>query len=287
MTTHNSHQVDLTSSIPHRAATADRRASVPPSKPAAAYFGGKIRLAKVVIKRINEVPHDAYAEPFVGMGGIFLRRPHAPRAEFINDLSGDVANFFRILQRHYAPFTEMIRYQLTGRREFERLAATDPKTLTDLERAARFLYLQKVAFGGMIVSRSFAVRPERSAGFDTAKLVPLLADIHERLSGVVIECLPYQEFIQRYDTEETLFYLDPPYWGNEKQYERGLFRRSDFARLAELLADLKGRFILSINDTPAIRRLFESFHIAEVSTVYSATNKAERRTHELIISNAS
>ena len=157
MTTHNSHQVDLTSSIPHRAATADRRASVPPSKPAAAYFGGKIRLAKVVIKRINEVPHDAYAEPFVGMGGIFLRRPHAPRAEFINDLSGDVANFFRILQRHYAPFTEMIRYQLTGRREFERLAATDPKTLTDLERAARFLYLQKVAFGGMIVSRSFAV----------------------------------------------------------------------------------------------------------------------------------
>ena len=256
-----------------------------PVKPAAAYFGGKSRLAKTIVEYINQIPHRSYAEPFVGMGGIFLRRTGRPKAEFINDLSGDVANFFRVLQRHYVPFTEMIRWQLTGRREFERLAATNPNTLTDLERAARFLYLQKVAFAGMIVGRSFAVKPDKPAYFDTAKIVPLLADIHERLSGVVIECLPYQEFIVRYDRETTLFYLDPPYWGNEKSYEKGLFARADFERLATLLAKIRGRFLLSLNDTPEVKELFGQFRIETVPIVYTTSNRSVKRTHELIISN--
>ncbi len=258
---------------------------VSPVKPAAACFGGKNRLAKVIVERINRIPHKSYAEPFVGMGGVFLRRTKKPKAEFINDLSGDVATFFRILQRHYVPFTEMIRFQLTGRREFERLGATDPDTLTDLERAARFLYLQKVGFSGMIVGRSFSVRPGRPAYFDTAKLGPLLSDIHERLSGVVIECLPYEEFISRYDREAMLFYLDPPYFGNEAQYEKGLFKRGDFERLAEILVNLKGRFILSLNDTPEVRRLFSTFRIEEVPVTYTTRNDRVKRTHELLISN--
>ncbi len=73
------------------------------------------------------------------MGGVFLRREMRPRAEVINDLSRDVSTLFRILQRHYPQFIETLRFQLTTRPEFERLGATDPDTLTDLERAARFL----------------------------------------------------------------------------------------------------------------------------------------------------
>ncbi|MFZ5616462.1 MAG: DNA adenine methylase [Pseudomonadota bacterium] len=257
---------------------------VRPVKPAAAYFGGKCRLAKTIIEHIGAIPHDAYAEPFVGMGGVFLRRSARPRAEIINDLSGDVANFFRVLQRHYIPFTEMLRFQLSGRLEFMRLAATDPKTLTDLERAARFLYLQRLGFAGKIVDRAFAIKPDKAAYFDTGKLAPILADLHERLSGVVIECLPYQEFILRYDRPGTLFYLDPPYFGREKQYEAGLFERKDFAALADLLRALKGRFILSLNDTPEVRKLFKGFHIASVPVTYN-TNSATKRTHELLIAN--
>ncbi len=136
-----------------------------PVSPAAPYVGGKRILAPEVIKRINAVAHNTYAEPFVGMGGVFFRRTQCPRAEVINDLNGDVANFFRILQRHYVHFMEMLRFQLTSRREFERLIATDPDTLTDLERAARFLYLQKAAFGGKVVGRAFGVDPAASARF--------------------------------------------------------------------------------------------------------------------------
>lgn len=92
------------------------------------------------------------------MGGVFLRRPNRARVEVINDWSRDVATFFRVLQRHYVAFLEMMKFQLTTRSEFERLSKTDPDTLTDLERAARFLYLQRVAYGGKVDGRTSGSR---------------------------------------------------------------------------------------------------------------------------------
>ena len=118
---------------------------VEPVNPPAPYLGGKRFLASTIIARIGEVDHGLYAEPFVGMGGVFFRRDRRPDAEVINDRNGDVVNLFRILQRHYAAFMDHLKFQLTSRREFERLSRTDPATLTDLERAARFLYLQRTA----------------------------------------------------------------------------------------------------------------------------------------------
>ena len=187
--------------------------TVTPVRPAAPYVGGKRILAPKIVACINAAKHTTYAEPFVGMGGVFFRRDRAPKAEIINDLNGEVANFFRILQRHYVHFMEMLRFQLTSRREFERLTAARPETLTDMERAARFLYLQKAAFGGKVMNQAFGADTTGTARFNVTKLGPILEDIHERLTGVVIECLPYNEFIARYDRSTTLFYLDPPYWG--------------------------------------------------------------------------
>ena len=92
-----------------------------PVAPVAAYLGGKRNLAQLLIERIGAVPHQAYVEPFVGMGGVFLRRPFRAKAEVINDLSTDVATLFRILQRHYQALMDMLRWQLTSRAEFERL----------------------------------------------------------------------------------------------------------------------------------------------------------------------
>src|SRR5690349_21814608 len=119
---------------------------VEPVRPLAKYIGGKRRLAQQVIAAIEKHPHQLYGEAFVGMGGVFLRRRQAPKVEVINDLNSDVATFFRILQRHYQAFMDMLKWQITSRSEFERLRLQDPGTLTDLERAARFLYLQRLAF---------------------------------------------------------------------------------------------------------------------------------------------
>ncbi len=82
---------------------------------------------------------------------------------------------------------------------------------------------------------------------------------------------------------ESLFYLDPPYWGAEANYGRDAFKRSDFARLAKALRDLAGGFILSINDVPEIRRLFDWAEIREVATTYTIGMGDGAPAAELII----
>lgn len=237
--------------------------------PAAPYLGGKRLLSKTIINLINQTSHDGYAEPFVGMGGVFLRRSLQPKTEVINDINGEVANLFRILQRHYPQFMDTLRFQITSRREFERLSKTDPETLTDLERAARFLYLQRLAFGGKVRGQTFGVVPSGTARFNLIKLAPQLEEIHERLAGVVIESLDWLAFIRRYDRRGMLFYLDPPYWGNEADYGNGVFAREDFAAMASMLRSIEGRFILSLNARPDVYDTFKGFQIDEVDCIYS------------------
>ena len=257
---------------------------VEPVLPAAPYIGGKRNLAQRLVDRIERIPHSCYAEPFVGMGGVFFRRRRAPKAEIINDRSRDVATLFRIVQRHFVPFTEMIRWQLTSRAEFERLAKVDPATLTDLERAARFLHLQRTTFGGKVNGRTFGVSTQHQARFDLQRVLPMLEAMHDRLNGVTIECLPFAEFVARYDRPETLFYLDPPYWGSERDYGAELFDRAEFEALAEQLAGLKGRFILSINDVAPVRKLFGRFRLAPVETTYTIQGRGgSKRVRELIV----
>lgn len=261
--------------------------SVRPVSPAAPYIGGKRNLAARLCAMIDAIPHRTYVEPFVGMGGVFLRRSKRPAAEVINDLSTDVSTFFRILQRHHQAFMDMLKWQITSREEFERLLAQDADTLTDLERAARFLYLQRCAFGGKVAGRSFGVSKANPARFDVTKLAVTLADIHERLAPVTIERLTYGKVIDRYDSPETLFYLDPPYWGCEGDYGAGAFERADFERLADQLASIAGRFILSVNDTPGAREVFGRFAIGTADTTWTVGTAAGggKRVTELIVSN--
>jgi DNA adenine methylase len=260
---------------------------VAPIRPAAAYIGGKRRLGEQLARRIESVPHETYAEPFVGMGGVFFRRRWAARREVVNDISRDVATLFRILQRHYPQFMETLKFQIASRREFERLAATNPDTLTDLERAGRFLYLQRLAFGGKVAGRSFGVDTNGPSRFDVTKLGPLLEEIHERLGGVVIECLPWEDFIERCDSRGTLFYLDPPYWGSETDYGAGVFTRADFIRLAVRLSAIAGRFILSVNDVPDMRDVFGRFAIESVATRYTVAGGKWSEVAEIVVTGPS
>ena len=254
-------------------------------RPIAAYLGGKKNLARRLTQVIDAVPHRLYAEPFVGMGGVFLRRRLRPRAEVINDFSRDVSNLYRVLQRHHQALLDMLRWQVTSRAEFERLIAVDPDTQTDLERAVRFLYLQRCAFGGKVTGRSFGVSAgdARPGRFDVAQLAGELQDLHERLAGVIVERLPWEAFLARYDTASTLFYLDPPYHGCEDDYGVGLFAAEAFPRMAEALAGLRGRFVLSLNDTPDVRRWFAAFDQEPVGTHYGVAGRGMQAARELII----
>ena len=251
---------------------------VNPARPAAGYIGGKRNLSRRICALVESLPHTGYAEPFVGMGGVFLRRQRAPRVEAINDWSMDVANFFRICQRHYVAFMDMLRFQLTTRAGFERLIKVDPSTLTDLERAARFLYLQRTAFGGKVNGRNFGVDRNGPARFDVTKLGPTLEAIHERLASVTIERLPWDAFMSRWDRPGMLFYCDPPYFGCENDYGsddvgQPLFDRSQFERMADLISGLQGAAIVSLNDRPEVRSIFRAFELIEAETTYTLAGK--------------
>lgn len=256
-----------------------------PSRPIAPYLGGKRNLAKRLCALIDNHDHRTYAEPFVGMGGIFLRRTKRARSEFINDAGREVYTLFRVLQEHYVAFLDLLRFQITTQANFDRLVAVDPDSLTDLQRAARFLFLQRCAFGGKISGRNFGVASDRPARFNLSTLEPDLEALHERLSGVTIMCRDFGEFITRIDGPKTLFYLDPPYWGCESDYGKELFCRADFERLAGLLKKGKARFLLSINDAPELREMFGWATIREVTTTYTVGTTKAKPVRELLIAN--
>ncbi|MEJ0012773.1 MAG: DNA adenine methylase [Bauldia sp.] len=255
---------------------------VEPARPVAGYIGGKKLLAARIIAEIEATQHRLYAEPFVGMGGVFLRRRLAPEVEAINDGNRDVATLFRVLQRHYQAFMDMLKWQLASRAEFERLVGMEADRLTDLERAARFLYLQRLAFGGKVTGQNFGIDTHHGGRFNVTRLGVLLEAVHERLSGVWIDCQPWEEFIGRWDRPGTLFYVDPPYWGTEHFYGRGLFKPDDHERLALALKGLRGTFILSLNDVPEVRSLYAWAALKEVSLSYRASGGATP-ARELII----
>lgn len=243
---------------------------VTPARPIAPYVGGKRALSKRIIGLIDATPHETYAEPFVGMGGVFLRRRKRPAGEAINDWSQDVATLFRVVQRHRDALLDLLAYQLTSRAEFDRLRRVDPTTLTDLERAARFIVLQRATFGGKVASRTFGISVGRKASVDVVSLAAEIRALHARLAGVWIDHLPFDEFIRRYDRPGSLFYCDPPYWGTEDYYGADLFPRENFEQLARTLRDLKGRFILSLNDVPQVRELFAWADVTAVDLTYTA-----------------
>ncbi len=101
---------------------------------------------------------------------------------------------------------------------------------------------------------------------------------------MIIEHLDWFDFIRRYDRTTTLFYLDPLYFGVEDYYGKDLFKREDYQRMAMLLAQLKGKFLLSLNDVPEIRNTFSQFKIKEVNTSYTCDSNNPTPAQELIIS---
>lgn len=211
----------------------------------------------------------------------FLGGNKKPSVEIVNDLNKDVINLFRVVQHHYNALLEYCEYSLSSRDEFFRLRHIPREYLTDIERAYCFLYLQKHSFGGKVDHKGMDASRGRFNQYILLKKIKLL---HRRLSGVFIECLPYENFIKRQDKSGILFYLDPPYYGKEGYY-KDFFTKDDFQKLAGLLKNLNGYFILSMNDVPEIRELFNGFYFDTVNIKYSYNVKTTKQSQELIISN--
>ena len=255
------------------------------AEPVAPYLGGKSQLAARIVGKINQTSHQSYVDVFCGMGGVFFKRSSVPKCEVINDINSELVTFFRVLRSHKAEFLRSLEYLFASREEFEALKDSGLDHLTDIQRAVRFYYLQRLAFGGKSVGQSFGTAVERPSRFNVKRVLGNIEKVADRLSAVTIENLDWRACIERYDGMQTLFYLDPPYWGGETDYGKGVFERIDFAEMAERLSMIAGRFILSLNDKEEVRQIFGSFAVEQVHLNYSIAKGTGKKVTELIISN--
>lgn len=252
------------------------------------YLGGKSRLAKQIVSRIP-ADHVCYCEPFAGAAWILFSKEPS-RTEIINDMDNELVTFWRVVQNHLQPFLDYFKYAVISRKLFELENMKRPETLTDIQRAVRYYYLQRLGFGGKTVSRTFGTGPMRPGGLNLTTIEETLLEVHWRLERVTIEHLDAGRCIQVYDRPDTFFYIDPPYFRLSQGYAHK-FTDADFIRLRDLLATIKGRFLLSLNDAPEIRELLKGFTQERVSLRYSVGNSrtvADTRTEprfELFITN--
>lgn len=260
-------------------AAADSRPSLRMTGPLC-YIGGKNRIAKKIIEIFPE--HTTYVEAFAGGAQVFFHKEPSS-VEVLNDLNGEIVNFFRICQSHHEELLRYLKYTLASRQWFDLFESQNPDTLTDIQRAARFFYLQKNAFGGLVVNRNYHYCIVRPPNFNLESLPGLIEDTHQRLAKVQIESLPYEQILERYDRPKTLFYLDPPYWG--RKLYRFNFNDADFVKLEEHLRRIKGKFVLSLNDVPEVRQLFRRYTVRGIEFSYTAQRTAGKRYKEVLITN--
>jgi DNA adenine methylase len=245
-----------------------------------AYIGGKNRLAKQIIAILPE--HTTYVEPFAGGAQVFFHK-HPSKVEVLNDLDFEIVNFFRVCQHHYEELVRYLNYCLISRRWYELFAAEQPTSLTDIQRAGRFFFLQKNSFGGLVVKQHYHYGVIQRPNFNPKRIPEIIKGAHERLQGVQIESLPYEQLLERYDRPTTLFYLDPPYW-NRKLYKFN-FSAAMFVDLERRLHNVKGRFILSLDDHPEVRKLFGAWYLRRTEIAYTAQLRVGKRFGELLILN--
>jgi DNA adenine methylase len=167
---------------------------------------------------------------------------------------------------------------------FEWLKITPPETLTDIQRAARFYYLQQMAFGGKVSNQTFGTATTDPPRLNLLRMEEDLSQAHLRLSRCYIEHLNWIKCIDKYDRPQTLFFCDPPYWQTEG-YGVG-FDFEQYELLASKMRTIKGKIILTINDHPDMRKVFGEFKIETVKIKYTVGgNSRGKEAQEMIAMN--
>jgi DNA adenine methylase len=250
-------------------------------RPIIPWIGGKRRLAKTILPLFPI--HQCYVEPFAGGAALFFLKEPA-EVEVLNDINLELVTLYRVVQHHLEEFCRQFKWALVSRKIYEWAQMTNPETLTDIQRSARFYYLQKLASGGKVHGQTFGTATTSPPRLNLLRLEEDLSQAHLRLSRVCIEHLPWERCIEKYDREHTLFYCDPPYYGTEGYgVEFGL---DQYTAISKHARGIKGKMIISVNDIPEMRRAFKGLETRSVDINYTVGGSGKGRgKKELIITN--
>jgi DNA adenine methylase len=250
-------------------------------RPLIPWIGGKRRLAPVILPLFPD--HGCYVEPFAGAAGLLFSKEPSD-VEVLNDVNGELVNLYRVVKHHPETLVQEFKWTLSARQTFLWEQLKRPETLTDIQRAARFFYLQKHAFGARVEGQSFGTATTSGPRFNFMRVEEDLSMAHLRLASVLIENLPWQACIERYDRPHTLFYCDPPYWQTEGY---GVpFPFEEYERLSAAARSIQGVMVISVNDHPDMRRAFSGLPMRDVPITYTVGGTGSSpEVAELIIGN--
>lgn len=247
------------------------------------WVGGKSRLRKQIVSLLPA--HTCYVEPFCGAAWVLFAKPLS-QVEIINDIDGELINFFRVVKAKPEDFLQAFDWELVSRAEFNRLARLDPLDLSDVERAHRFFYLIMAGWGGELNYPRF--QTSITDGGHGNRLIGAIETlrqriepIHQRLRTVIIENLDWRECFERYNREGVVMYVDPPYPGNGVNYVHNMRGWDDHYELADRLRSAQCKWILSSYDNHEVRELFHSQIVVPVRT--SSGMRKKRQNMERVI----
>lgn len=246
------------------------------------WVGGKSRLRKSIVPLIPA--HSCYVEPFGGAAWVLFGKPPSP-IEVLNDIDEELINFFRVVKYDPEGLIRSFDLELVSRREFRRLADTDPQSLSGIKRAHRFYYLIMAGWGGE--ARYPRFQTSTSDGGHGNRLIGALKSlrrriepVHERLKTVIIENLDWTECVDRYDRPTSFMYLDPPYPGNGANYRHNMRSIAEHSAIAEQLSKVQCKWMLSSYDDAEVRTRYRHYNIVPVqSSSGMRSAEAESRTN--------
>lgn len=248
------------------------------------WMGGKSKLSKQIISIFPK--HTCYVEPFCGGAAIFLRKPRS-KSEVINDADGELINLYRCVKYHPDELSKQSIGLLHSRWLFNHLKQQSPLFLTDIQRAARFYALNRMAFGGGMKNPSFGYTRSSAAGLSVDRFKRDIEIISARLDKAFIEQLDWVDCVQRYDSVNTLIYCDPPYY---QSTDYGVdFGFEQYVKMAHLAKTIQGKMVISLNDKPEIRDVFNGLKMERLSIKYSRglaqVGGTRKESFELLIRN--
>jgi len=209
------------------------------------YLGGKFYMLKYILQLIP--PHKIYVEVFGGSGKVLLNKPRS-FLEVWNDYDRRIANLFHVVVFQFDEFYEKVRGLVYSRELYKKykqeLSELKQIEIGDIDLAVKTYYVMNCMFnGGSNLGGSFAFSKVKNIALKYWKLLNNLVKIRERFSNVIFECDDFEKVIKRWDSEDTFFYLDPPYYNVENYYNG--FSREDHKRLLRLIKEIKGKWLLS------------------------------------------
>ncbi|MGD9623838.1 MAG: DNA adenine methylase [Arcobacter sp.] len=226
------------------------------------WVGGKTKLAKDIIDLIPD-NHSIYIEVFGGAASVLYQKQPS-KLEVLNDINGELINLHRAIRNNPQTLSMFLNDLFISREIFDDIKKRKMKPKNNIERAAFYFYQLTQSFGSK--GDNFAMAAK--SGRKPKNIYRDFKKISDRLKGVTIENKSFFELIPLYDKEDAFFYIDPPYVSTESYYKNtGGFGIKEHEQLAELLSKVKGKFLLSYNDSVVVRELYKDFNIRSTKEI--------------------